>query len=47
MLEELNKMYDTRILVSENTYSQTSAQEKVLCRLVDYIRVEENGAPQR
>ena len=45
MLEELNKTYDTRILVSANTY--LPAQEKVLCRLVDYAYVEEDGAPQR
>ena len=35
MLEELNKTYDTRILISEDTYSHSLVHEKVLCRLID------------
>lgn len=42
MLEELNKTYDTRILVSERTYGHTAVQEKVLCRLIDYALAEDD-----
>merc|ERR1711934_225836 len=42
MLEELNKTYDTRILISEDTYGHSSVQETVLCRLIDYTVVEED-----
>ena len=42
MLEELNKTYDTRILISEYTYGRPSVQETVLCRLIDYAVVEED-----
>ena len=42
MLEELNKTYDTRILISEYTYGHSSVQETVLCRLIDYAVVEED-----
>lgn len=42
MLEELNKTYDTRILVSEKTFGHASVQETVLCRLIDYTVVEED-----
>ena len=41
-LEELNKTYDTRILISEDTYRHSSVQETVLCRIIDYIVVEED-----
>lgn len=43
MLEELNKTYDTRILVSEKTFGHAAVQEKVLCRLIDYACAEEDG----
>ena len=42
MLEELNKTYDTRILVSEKTFGHAAVQEKVLCRLIDYACAEED-----
>ena len=42
MLEELNKTYGTHILISEDTYSHSSVQETVLCRLIDYAVVEED-----
>ena len=42
MLEELNKTYDTRILISEDTYGRSSVQETVLCRQIDYAVVEED-----
>ena len=42
MLEELNKKYDTRILISEDTYGHPSVQETVLCRMIDYAVVEED-----
>lgn len=42
LLEELNKTYGTRILVTEATYRQGCVQEKVLFRLVDYICIEED-----
>ena len=42
MLEELNKTYDTRILVSEKTFGHAAVQEKVLCRLIDYARAEDS-----
>ena len=42
MLEELNKTYDTRILISEDTYGHSSVQETVLCRQIDYAVVEED-----
>merc|ERR1712032_1090724 len=42
MLEELNKKYDTRILISEDTYGHSSVQETVLCRQIDYAVVEED-----
>merc|ERR1719284_390747 len=42
MLEELNKKYDTRILISEDTYGRSSVQETVLCRMIDYAVVEED-----